>query len=157
MFAGEVDTKTFKYLGILEAGSVKQVEMKEKMKKEYPRRTRKLIEIKLYGRNLLKGIDIWVVPLVIFSGPFLKWKREDRKQIYQRTRKLMNMHKTLHPIDYVDRLCVKKRGRKSTCRHWKQCWHIDTTTRRLNRKVQKKTDYSHSETTLTIRASAKQK
>ena len=51
-----------KYLGILEADTIKQVEMKEKIKKEYPRRTRKLLEIELYSRNLIKGINTWAVP-----------------------------------------------------------------------------------------------
>ena len=40
-----------KYLGILEADNIKQVEMKEKIKKEYLRRTRKLPETKLSGRK----------------------------------------------------------------------------------------------------------
>ena len=36
--------ETCKYYGILEAGTIKQVEMREKIKKEYLRRTRKLLE-----------------------------------------------------------------------------------------------------------------
>ena len=36
------ENETYKYLGILEADTIKQVEMKEKSKKEYLRRTRKL-------------------------------------------------------------------------------------------------------------------
>ena len=47
------EKKTHKYLGILEAEIIKQVEMKEKIKKEHPRRTRKLLEIKLSCRNLI--------------------------------------------------------------------------------------------------------
>ena len=38
---------SYKYFGILEADIIKQVEMKEKVKKEYLRRTRKLQETKL--------------------------------------------------------------------------------------------------------------
>ena len=47
--------KTYKHLGILEAVIIKQVEMKEKYKKVYSRRTRKLLDTKLYSRNLIKG------------------------------------------------------------------------------------------------------
>ena len=43
--------ETYKYLWILEADAIKQVEMKEKNKKEYLRRTRKLLENKLYGKK----------------------------------------------------------------------------------------------------------
>ena len=41
------EKEVYKYLGILEADIIKQVEMKEKIKKEYLRRTRKLFETKL--------------------------------------------------------------------------------------------------------------
>ena len=67
-------------------------EMKEKIKKEYLRRTKKLLETKLYCQNLIKGINTWAVLLVIYSGPFLKWTREALKQMDQRTRKLITMH-----------------------------------------------------------------
>ena len=51
------EKETYKYLGILEANIIKQVEMKEKNKKEYLRWTRKLLETKLCSRNLIKGIN----------------------------------------------------------------------------------------------------
>ena len=51
------ENETYKYLGILEAYTIKQVEMKNKIQKEYLRRTRKLIETKLNCRNLIKGIN----------------------------------------------------------------------------------------------------
>ena len=51
--------ETYKYLGILEADTIKQVGMKDKIQKEYLRRTRKLLETKLSRRNLIKGINTW--------------------------------------------------------------------------------------------------
>ena len=83
--------------------------MKNKIQKEYLRRTRKLLETKLNSRNLIKGINTWAVPLVRYSGPFLKWTRDELRQMDQRTRKLMTMHKTLHPRDNVDRLYVSRK------------------------------------------------
>ena len=73
------ENETYKYLGILEADTIKQVEMKNKIQKEYLRRTRKLLEIKLSSRNLIKGMNTWAVPLVRYSGPFLKWTKELEK------------------------------------------------------------------------------
>ena len=66
------EKKTYKYLGILEANTIKQVEMKEKIKKEYLKRIRKLLETKLDCRNLIKWINTWAVLLVRYSGVFLK-------------------------------------------------------------------------------------
>ena len=51
------ENETYKYLGILEADIIKQAEIKEKIQKEYLRRTRKLLETKLNSRNLIKGIN----------------------------------------------------------------------------------------------------
>ena len=58
------ENRTYKYLGILEADTIKQVEKKNKIQKEYLRRTRKLFETKLSSRNLIKGINHYphVVP-----------------------------------------------------------------------------------------------
>ena len=47
--------ETYKYLEMLEADI--QAEMKKEFKKEYLRRTRKLLEAKLYSINLIKGIN----------------------------------------------------------------------------------------------------
>ena len=48
--------------------------MKEKIKKEYFRRTRKLIETKLSSRKLIIGISTWPVG---YLGPFLKCAEEN--------------------------------------------------------------------------------
>ncbi len=62
-------------MGILEADTITQVEMKDKIQKE----------------------------------PFLKWTRDELKQMDQRTKKLMTMLKVLHPRDDVDRLYVPRK------------------------------------------------
>ena len=54
------EKQTYKYLGILEADTIKQVEMEEKIKKEYLRRITKLLETinilqKHYQRNKYLG------------------------------------------------------------------------------------------------------
>ena len=77
------ENETYKYLGILKADTIKQAEMKDKIQKEYLRRTRD----KTSGRNLIKGINTWAVPLVRYSRPFLEWTRDELKQIDQNSRK----------------------------------------------------------------------
>ena len=93
---------TYKYFGILEA----------KMKK-YLRRTRKLLITKLYSRNLIKGINTWAVPLVRYSGPFLKWTRGEHQKMDQRRRKCITMHKALYPRYEVDRLYISRKEKGS--------------------------------------------
>ena len=64
----------------------------------------KTIEQKPYKRN--KHIDC---PLIRYLEPFLKWTKEELKQMDQRTRKLMIMHKALHHRDDIDRLYVSRK------------------------------------------------
>ena len=47
--------------------------------------------------------------LIRYSGPFLKWTREELQQMDQRTRKLMTMHKALNPKDDIDRQYVSRK------------------------------------------------
>ena len=103
------ENETYKYLGILEADTIKQVQIKDTIRKEYLRRTRKLLETKLSCRNFFKGINIWAVPPVRYSGPFLSGPVMNLNKWTKKTRKLM----ALHPRDDVDRLYVsrKKGGR----------------------------------------------
>ena len=107
------EKEIYKYLGIFEAVTIKHVEMKKKkkIKNEYLRWMRKLLETKLYSRNLMKGIKTWDVPP---RKPSLKWTREELQQIDPRTRKLKTMHKALHPRDDVERLCQEKKEEKDS-------------------------------------------
>ena len=82
----------YKYYWILEADTIKQTKTKEKIKKEYLRRTRKQLETTLYCRNIIKGINTWAVPLVRYLGLFVKWARKVL-QMDQRTRKRKTMYK----------------------------------------------------------------
>ena len=92
-------------------------EKKIKVSQENKKKTKnKLLENKLYCKNLIKGINTWAVPLVGYSRPFLKRTKEELQQMNQRTRKLMTMHKALHLC------CNGYRRRKWTRRHEFKSW-----------------------------------
>ena len=67
------------YSGVLEADTIKQLEMKEKNLKDYINKTKKLLETKLFSRNLIKWINTFAVTLVRYSRPFLKSTRKELK------------------------------------------------------------------------------
>ena len=79
------ENETYKYLGILEADTIKQAQMKDMIRKEDLRKTQKLLETKLSDRKIIKGINTSAVPLVRYSGSFLKWIREELKQMDKKT------------------------------------------------------------------------
>ena len=65
------------------------------------------------SRNLIKAINTWALLIVRYPRPFLKWTREKKnKQMNQRTRKIMTLHKTLHSRDEVHRLYVSRKKKR---------------------------------------------
>ena len=72
------EKENYKYLGILGMDTIKQREMKEKIRKEY---LRKLLESNLCNSNIIKGVNSWAVPLVKYSRPFLRWTRDELRQM----------------------------------------------------------------------------
>ena len=94
---------------MFEADDLKRSEMKEKIKKEYKRRVRKVLETKLNGNNLIKAINTWAVAVIRYSAPFLDWNKDELLALDRRTKKLMTMHRALHPKSNVDRIYLSRK------------------------------------------------
>ena len=68
------EKEIYKYLGILETNTIKQVEMKEKKLRKNISGELELFETKLCSRNIIKGINTWAVSSLdirnlFWSGP----------------------------------------------------------------------------------------
>ena len=96
------DGEGYKYLGILQADDLQKKEMKIKVLNEYKRRVREIVKTKLNGRNIVKGINTWAIPVLRYSAPFLSWTKTELQSIDGKTRKLLTMHNGLHPRSGVD-------------------------------------------------------
>ena len=89
--------ESHKYLGVAEAADVVN-EMKDKVKKEYHRRVRKVLETKLNSGNVFKVIKIWAVSVVRYSAACLQWSRLELQEIDRRTRKSLTMQNGFHLV-----------------------------------------------------------
>ena len=105
---GAIEGASYKYLAIIQADQIQCTEMKEKVKTEYLRKVRKVLDTKLNGRNIIKGLNIWAVSLLRYSAAFIDWNCTEMTQLDRRTRKLMTMHNSLHPKGNVDRLYIPR-------------------------------------------------
>ena len=83
--------------------------MKEKIRKEYNRRVRLILRTELNGRNKIEAINSLAVPVVQYSFGIIDWKISELKKIDTKTRKLLNMHKMLHPKADVERLYIPRK------------------------------------------------
>ena len=100
---------SYKYLEVIQADGMKHREMNEKVKTEYYRRVRKILEKTLNGGNIITGINTWAVSLLRYSAAFLDWKRTELEQMDRRTRKLMTMHQALNPKSDVARIFLSRK------------------------------------------------
>ena len=110
---GLIEAAGYKYLGILQADQIRYTEMKEKLKAEFLRRVRKVLETKFNGSNIIQGINTWAVSLLRYSAEFIDWSCAELTQLDRRTRKLMTLYNTFHPKCNVDRFYIpwKEGGR----------------------------------------------
>ena len=100
--------ESYKNLDVLEADKVMVNEMKDKVKKEYYRRVKKVLETKLNSGNVFKAINTWAVSVVRYSAAFLGWSRLQLEEIDKRTRKLLTMRNGFHSKSNADRLYLSR-------------------------------------------------
>ena len=82
--------------------------MKNIVGKEYKRRVREVLETKLNGNSLINAINIWSVPVIPYSAPFLDWNKEELQTLDRSTRKLLTSHNAIHPRSNVDRIYLPR-------------------------------------------------
>ena len=80
-----------------EADKVMVNEMKDKVKKDYYRRVRKMLEIKLNSGDVFNAINTWAVSVVNYFAAFLEWSRLQLEEIDRRTRSLLTIYDGFHP------------------------------------------------------------
>ena len=93
---------------MLEADEVMVIEIKHKVKKEYYRRARKVLETKLNSDNVFNAINTWTVSVVWYSAAFLGYSRHKLEKIDKKIRKLLTIQTGFHPKGNVDRLYLSR-------------------------------------------------
>ena len=109
MMKGLKEGDSYKYLGVIQADLVKHHAMEEKVKTEYYRRVRKILETKLNCGNIITGINTRAISLLKYSAASVDWTGVELEQMDRRTRKLMTMHQTLNPKSDVAKIYISRK------------------------------------------------
>ena len=91
---------------ILDYYKVREKEMKTEFFREYKMRIRLILISKLIGKNKIKAINSWAVAIMRYGARKLKWRVDELKELNRKTRKLLTIHKGLHPKIDVGKLYV---------------------------------------------------
>jgi hypothetical protein len=90
--------------------------MKERLKKEYTRRLRMMLNSKVNAKNKITAVVSQAAPVLRYSSDIMNWRSEGINKIDTRTRKILRVYKMLRPKADINRLYVKKeRRRKRPC------------------------------------------
>ena len=81
----------YKYLGVEEAGGISHNKMKEKIRKEFYRRTRKILQSQLNSKNKVSALNSLAIPVVTYSYNIINWNQEDLKKLDIKVQKLLTM------------------------------------------------------------------
>ena len=106
---GLIERGSYKYLSILQADQIQYTEMRKKVKGEHLRKVCKVLETKLNGGNIIKGINTWAVSLLRCFAAFIDWSCAELTQLHQRTRKLITIHNALHLKSNVNHLYIPRK------------------------------------------------
>ena len=83
--------------------------MKLQFAKEYKRRVRLILKSKLNGKNKIKVINTRAVAVLRYGTGILKRNVEEIEALDRKARKLLTMHKGLHPKSDVDRRYLSRK------------------------------------------------
>ena len=87
----------------MEADQKLDGQMKERPRKEFKRRVKKILKSKLNGGNVITAINTQAVLTMRYGAPFVDWRKDELKEIDRDTRMMMNMYGALHPRDSLAR------------------------------------------------------
>ena len=87
----------------MEPDRFKNLEMKEKVRKEYFCRIKKILKSKLNSDNVVPAINSRVVAVIRYSVGLINWAKDKLRLIDRKT-----MHRALYPQAGVDKLYPEK-------------------------------------------------
>lgn len=96
------------YLGIDENENIHHSQMKEKIRKEYYKRVRKIFQSELNAKNKISAVNSLAVPVVSYGFNVINWTIQEIKSLDVKTRKLLTMNRMHHPKSDVDRLYLSR-------------------------------------------------
>ena len=107
------DGNGYKYLGVLESCDILHNNMKQQMRQEYFRRLRLVLRSQLNSRNKFRAVNAYCLPIIRYTAGLVKRNVDDLRSMDRKTRKVLKMHRGLHPRSDVDHLYIsrKKGGR----------------------------------------------
>ena len=98
----------YQYLGLLESSKFHQSCIKENAKKEFYKRTRKILSAKLNGLNTSIALKTFAVPILRYTFGIIHWTTTELHQLDRKLRKILFQCKYHHPKSDTNNIYVPR-------------------------------------------------
>ena len=99
---------TYTYLGVAQRHIQEATMVKECLRRKYLHRLRQIWSSELSGKNKVAATNMLAVPLLSYTFGAIRWTVDELRQIDTKTRKRMNMERSLHPKSSVPRIYLPR-------------------------------------------------
>lgn len=106
---GMEDGETYKYLGFLQSRRLEHQQIKDRITKQFVARVTKLVRTKLSGKNLVKALNTYAIPVLTYSFGVIKWTREELRKLRTSMAKILNKYCMHHPKSAVERVSLPRK------------------------------------------------
>lgn len=99
----------YKYLGIRQNITIDHTTHKVKIKQELSNRLQKICKTALNGKNLIKAINTYSIPLLTYTFGIISWTPTDLTDLDRTVRKTLTRYKQHHPKSCLERLYIPRK------------------------------------------------
>lgn len=101
-----LDTDTYKYLSVHQSRLVKTKIVKINITEKYIERVKKMCKTKLCEKNIIKAINTYAVPVIMYTFGVIKWTKTDIE--YQEREVLLTNSRCHHPKAATERINLSR-------------------------------------------------
>lgn len=108
--------EVYKYLGLEQSRTIAHSEVKKRITAEFKDRLTKVLKTSLNSRNLATAINIYAIPVIVYSMGLIKWSQTDLEAMDRYVRTQMTQYRYHHSKSAVERINLprEKGGRGIT-------------------------------------------
>ena len=100
---------TYKYLGIEENATIEHKKMREKIKKEYLSRLKRICKSYLTPKNKITAVNQLAIPVVTYGFGIVDWPQGDLNYLDIKTRKILTRNKVIYRNQCMDRMYIPRK------------------------------------------------
>ena len=96
--------ESYRYLGVPESAHFHATELKTTAKAEFGRRLQLICSSQLNARNLVKAINTFAIPVILYSLCIVEWTKAEIEELDRQTRQALFKAHARHPKDSAARV-----------------------------------------------------